>query len=183
MKIQNIDINKIKPYWRNPRVHNNTEELKESILRYGFSVPLILDRDNVIIAGHGRYKASISLGLTEVPCIVREDLTPQQAKELRLVDNKISELSHIDQDKALQEMREIKDLTDFLYFFPEYVIDDILQNSKEQVQAITQSDIEASQHKIDNTFGDRSDQYIDAVKQVTCPHCLKSFGVDKTQFN
>ena len=58
---------------------------------FGFKVPMVIDKDNVIVAGHTRYKASLELGLKEVPCIIADDLTEDQIKAFRLADNKVSE--------------------------------------------------------------------------------------------
>jgi len=88
-----INVNLIKPYWRNPRTDNNVEQIKESILKYGFNSAIILDGDNTIIVGHQRFKALKKLGYTDIPCIIKKDLTDLQVKEYRLVDNKLSELS------------------------------------------------------------------------------------------
>ena len=110
-----FNIAEIKPYWRNPR-HNEEAvgAVMQSIRDYGFNQPLIIDAENVIIAGHTRYRALQRLGVTEIPCIVKGDLTAQQAKEYRIADNKTSELSSWDMDRLIPELREIESIVEHL---------------------------------------------------------------------
>lgn len=84
-------ITDITPYGKNPR--KNDEAVKyvaESIKQFGFKVPIVIDRNGVIVAGHTRYKAAKKLSMTEVPCIVADDLTDDQIKAFRLADNKVA---------------------------------------------------------------------------------------------
>ena len=94
MEIIMKKVNEIKPYEKNPR--HNDEAVKyvaNSIKEFGFKNPIIIDKNNVIIAGHTRLKASIYLNLESVPCIIADDLTEEQVKALRIADNKVSEMS------------------------------------------------------------------------------------------
>jgi len=89
MQIVNKNINELKEYINNPRNNDNAVDyVANSIKEFGFKVPIVIDKNNVIVAGHTRYKASKKLGITEVPCIVADDLTDEQIKAFRLVDNK-----------------------------------------------------------------------------------------------
>ena len=77
-------------------------------------MPIVIDKNNVIIAGHTRYKASKELGLTKVPCIIADDLTEEQVKAFRIVDNKVAEKSGWDLDLLKEELPELDfDFTDF----------------------------------------------------------------------
>lgn len=108
MEIINKKISDLKEYENNPR--NNeaaVEAVANSIKEFGFKVPIIVTKDNVIIAGHTRYKASHRLGLQEVPCIVADDLSEEQIKAFRLVDNKTSELATWDLEKLEEELAEL----------------------------------------------------------------------------
>ena len=92
MDIVNKRRDMIKPYGKNPR--KNDEAVKyvaESIKQFGFKVPIIIDCDGVIVAGHTRYKAAKKLKMETVPCIVADDLTDEQIKAFRLADNKVAE--------------------------------------------------------------------------------------------
>ena len=92
MEIINKKIEELKPYENNPRFNDDAVEyVANSIKEFGFKVPIIIDKNNTIVAGHTRYKASIELGLTEIPCIIADDLTEEQIKAFRLADNKVGE--------------------------------------------------------------------------------------------
>lgn len=111
MNIIEIKIGDIIPYEKNPR--KNDEAVKyvaESIKQFGFKVPIVIDKNNVIVAGHTRYKASKKLGLKEVPCIVADDLTEEQIKAYRLADNKVAELAEWDFDLLGEELDGILDI-------------------------------------------------------------------------
>ena len=105
-----IDIDTLTPHPDNPRINDHAvEELAGSIKRFGFASPIIARKeDSMIIAGHTRYKAAQSLGLSKVP-VRFMDLDPVDAKLLMLADNKIGERADWDED-ALQELfEELKD--------------------------------------------------------------------------
>ena len=105
MQIKYLKISDLKEYENNPRNNEDAvEAVANSIKEFGFKVPIIVTKDNVIIAGHTRYKASHRLGLQEVPCIVADDLTDEQIKAFRLVDNKTSELATWDLEKLQIEL-------------------------------------------------------------------------------
>lgn len=99
MKIQNMKVIEIKPYPNNPRINDHAvNAVAESIKEFGFKVPIIIDADNVIVAGHTRLKAAERLELETVPVIIASDLTPDQIKAFRLADNKTGELAEIEMD-------------------------------------------------------------------------------------
>jgi len=110
MKIVDIKISELKPYGNNPR-HNSKaiEPVKESILKFGFKVPLVIDKNNVIVCGHTRFYASKEIGLETVPCIVADDLNEKQIDAFRLVDNRTSEFADWDFDKLAEELSELSD--------------------------------------------------------------------------
>lgn len=116
MNIVNLKISDLKPYEKNPR--KNDEAVKyvaESIKQFGFKVPVVVDRENIIVAGHTRWKAAKKLGLSEVPCIIADDLTDEQIKAFRLADNKVAEKAEWDFDLLAFELDDIIDInmTDF----------------------------------------------------------------------
>ena len=123
MNIVNKKIGELKPYENNPRHNENAVPyVVESIKRYGFKNPIIIDKDNVIVAGHTRYLASKELGLNEVPCIVADDLTEDEIKEFRLVDNRTAEMSDWDDELLASELEDI-DFGDFDFGFEVEEID------------------------------------------------------------
>ena len=83
------------------------DAVAESIREFGFKVPIIIDADGVIVAGHTRKKAAEQLGLETVPCIIADDLTPEQVKAFRLVDNKTGEFASWDSLKLEEEEAKI----------------------------------------------------------------------------
>lgn len=108
MNIIEKNLSDIKPYEKNPRKNDNAVEyVANSIKEFGFKVPIVIDKDGVIVAGHTRYKASKKLGLEKVPCIIADDLTDEQIKAYRLADNKVSEKSEWDFDLLQDELSEI----------------------------------------------------------------------------
>ena len=113
MNIKQYKIKDLTPYSNNPRVNDQAvDAVAESISRFGFKVPIIVDKDNVIITGHTRLKAAKKLGMKEVPVILADDLTPDQVKAFRLADNKTGELAEWDFEKLDIEMDGM-DLKDF----------------------------------------------------------------------
>ena len=118
-KIQMMPIESIKPYYNNPRTHDNLSEIKESIRRVGFRGSIWVDSNNVIIAGHGRYLASIELGMKEIPVSVMDDLTEAEVKYLRIKDNRASEQSDWNYDAYQTELDELRamdyDVSDIEY--------------------------------------------------------------------
>lgn len=121
----------IKPYEKNPRKNDNAvDEVANSIKEFGFKVPIVIDKDNVIVCGHTRYKASKKLGLEVVPCVVADDLTEEQIKAYRLADNKVSELAEWDIDLLGEELDGIFDIdmSDFGF--------DLSEDEEEEVEII-----------------------------------------------
>ena len=108
INIKYLQISKLKEYENNPRHNENAvEAVAESIKQFGFKVPIIIDKDNIIVAGHTRKKAAMKLGLKTVPCIVADDLTPEQLKAFRLADNKTAELAKWDFNALEKEIAEL----------------------------------------------------------------------------
>ena len=102
-------ITELKPYENNPRINDKAvDAVAASIKEFGFKVPIIVDKDGVIVAGHTRLKAAQKLGLDEVPVIVADDLTPEQVKAFRLADNKVGELADWDFEKLEKELKSIE---------------------------------------------------------------------------
>lgn len=108
MQIVEKKVTELKAYEKNPRKNDNAVgPVAESIKEFGFKVPIIVDKDNVIVAGHTRLRAAKKLGMKTVPCIIADDLTPDQIKAFRLADNKVSEFSEWDMDILADELKEI----------------------------------------------------------------------------
>lgn len=120
MKVKNTPIDDLKPYAHNPKTHpaEQVEKIAASITEFGFMVPILIDADNYIIAGHGRLLAARKHGLVEVPTIRVDHLTEAQIRAYRIADNKLTEspwdLEMLESEIAiLQDMDFDIDLTGF----------------------------------------------------------------------
>lgn len=110
MNIVYKKLNDLHPYEKNPRKNDDAVKyVQESIREFGFKVPIVIDNNGVIVAGHTRWKAAQNLNMQEVPCIVADDLNEQQIKAFRLADNKVSEKSEWDFDLLSEEMDDLFD--------------------------------------------------------------------------
>lgn len=126
MEIINKKLDELIPYEKNPRKNKEAVEyVANSIKEFGFKVPIVIDKNNVIVAGHTRYKASKELGLKEVPCIVAEDLNEEQIKAFRLADNKVSEKAKWDMGLLQEELDELFGILDMNKFGFAMQIEDI----------------------------------------------------------
>lgn len=115
LKIIYKKINELKPYKNNPRNNKQAiEPVAQSIQQFGFRNPIIIDKDNVIVAGHTRYEAAKKLGLQEVPTLGYEELTDEQIKAFRIIDNKTQEYAKWDKQLLKLELDDINlDLSNF----------------------------------------------------------------------
>lgn len=108
MQVVYIKLEDLVPYENNPRVNEESVEyVANSIKEFGFKVPMVIDKNNVIITGHTRYEACKVLGINEVPCIVADNLTDEQIKKFRLIDNKSMELAMWDYEKLEKELESL----------------------------------------------------------------------------
>lgn len=104
------DTKSLKPYERNPRDNEKAvDAVAESIKEFGFNVPILIDKDNVIVAGHTRLKAAEKLGLEQVPCITL-DMSEEDLREYRIIDNKTGELANWDYEKLVMELASIPEI-------------------------------------------------------------------------
>lgn len=111
MDIVNRRLSEIHPYENNPRFNDEAvDAVAASIKEFGFKVPIVLDSEGVIVAGHTRWKAALKLQLEEVPCVVADDLSPEQIKAFRLADNKVAELAYWNEEALAKELEEIADI-------------------------------------------------------------------------
>ena len=97
MSVELRPLDAVRPYANNPRQNDDAvEAVAESIRRFGFRQPIVVDQDGVIVAGHTRFRAAQRLGLATVPVHVATDLTPDEVRAYRLADNKTAELASWD---------------------------------------------------------------------------------------
>lgn len=142
MQIVEKKVTELKAYEKNPRKNDKAvAPVAESIKEFGFKVPIIIDKDNVIVAGHTRLRAAKKLGMKTVPCIVADDLTPQQIKAFRVADNSTAQIAEWDLELLKDELmdldfdmsifgleKEIKDIERI--FAPEIIEDEVPEVSE-----------------------------------------------------
>lgn len=152
LEIKYININDIKPYKKNPRINENAIPfVMESIKKFGFKNPVILDKNNVIVCGHTRIKSAEKLGIKEIPCIYADDLTEEQVKAFRLADNKVSEKAEWDLDLLNDELFELKELDfdmDVLGFEDVDLNNSSIVNKKEKDDSIIYFDLKEIENNI-----------------------------------
>jgi len=155
MEIIERNIEELIPYENNPRNNDAAVEyVANSIKEFGFKNPIIIDRDNVIVAGHTRLKAAEKLGIVKVPTIMADDLTDEQVQAFRLADNKVSEFSGWNfsfLEQELNELESIFDMEDFGFNDPDYTEDDL------------------------GDLFEESEEKEKEPKMIQCPHCGEYF--------
>ncbi len=151
-------ISEINEYQNNPRINDEAiEPVMEPIKNFGFLVPVVLDKSNVIIAGHTRKKVAEKLHMETIPCIYAEYLTEEQVKAFRLADNKTAEFSQWDIEKLEKELSDIMDIDmESLFHFADFDTENIDVSDDDFLQQY-----ESSQNKKN--------------KMIVCPHCGKEF--------
>ena len=155
MEIVYKKIGELKPYENNPRKNDEAvDAVAASISEFGWKVPVVIDTENVIVAGHTRYKAAKKLGIEDIPCIVANDLSNEQVKAYRLADNKVSELAGWDFTALAMELSEIPNIEMGRFGFDEEFDDSVL----------------------DDLFTEAPDKEKEP-KKVRCPHCGEWFEV------
>ncbi len=158
MTFRKVPLHEIKPYNNNVKQHpvKQLEELERNIRKFGFRGSILLDKNNVIIAGHARYEAATALGYPDIMCEYADDLTPEQVAEYRVKDNMIASMGYTDFAKLEVEMALMPD-ADFSAFdlkFPDAPIEpDRLSDEDE--------------NKTDNEI------------LITCPECEHRFVYNK----
>lgn len=165
-KVEHVDIDKVKPYWRNPRrvTEDVVNQLVESIRSYGFQQPIVVDSDYVIIVGHTRYAALRRMEATTVPVVVATKLSDAEVKQYRLIDNRSGEFSSWDYEKLMDEIVEIEDAVAST-FFPEIASVEAATTVEEQETAY-----------LEQTW-----EQVDVDVDFVCPSCFHGFNVEVTK--
>lgn len=161
MKIEQWDIDRVRPYEKNPRRNDKAvQAVAESIREFGFRQPIVVDGDGVIVVGHTRYKAALKLGLKSVPVHVAADLTPQQARAYRLADNRTAENAEWDVDLLPIELGELRD-----------------EGFDLKLAGFSDKELAEYLREFDTDLDD-GDADADAADTVRCPKCGHEFPVE-----
>lgn len=162
MKITEMSVKELKPYAKNTKKHDKTQiaNVAESIKQYGFVQPIVVDKDNSIVVGHCRYEAAKKLKLETVPCVCVDELTDEQVKALRIVDNKSNE-SPWDMEFLADELAEI-DMNGFDFDFGINAVDenDIPDVEEKELKPYKKV------HYLITLDINENDKVIDLIKQI-----------------
>lgn len=171
IEVKTFKTSEIKPYENNPRNNDDAvDPVMESIKQFGFKVPIIIDKNNVVVAGHTRLKAALKLELDEVPCIVADDLTEEQINAFRLADNKVSEFATWDFELLDIELDNIAiDMSTFGFLNID-ILDDELEK---QMEYLTQ-DTKIKKHIVKLTF-------MNEDEAIECKDKLMSLGYENVE--
>ncbi|NBV32421.1 MAG: hypothetical protein EBR81_01095 [Proteobacteria bacterium] len=161
-QLEQVAVELLIPYARNARKHSDEQvaQISASIREFGFNAPVLVDKDNGIIAGHGRVLAARKLGLAEVPCVRLLHLTDTQRRAYVLADNKIALNADWDQEMLVLELR---DLSDELHF---------------DINKVGFSEAELGNLFLESNFkpGTEHEQgKLDEKCSVICPKCTHEF--------
>lgn len=161
----NIEYKKLKaltPYENNTKKHDSTQvdNVAESIRQYGFVQPIVVDKNGVIVIGHCRYEAAKKLGMERVPCVCVDDLTDEQVKALRIVDNKTNE-SPWDMSFLSDELART-DLNDFDFDFGLDIVDE------SDIPDVEEKELKPYEkvHYLISLDINRNDEVIKLIKQI-----------------
>lgn len=155
MNIVEMNVGDLVPYGNNPRKNDEAvDKVALSISTFGFKVPIVIDKNNIIVTGHTRLKAAKKLGFKTVPCILADDLTEEQIKAFRLADNKTGELADWDFDKLREEIDMIHDIDMNVFGF---MVDEI--------------------RKFEDDTKKENEGQENEIKKIFCPRCGKLVAV------
>ena len=178
-QIEKREVSELQPYARNPRNHpaEQIEQIKNSIRQWGWTMPILIDENNVVLAGHGRLQAATEMLIDEVPCVIAQGWSEEEKQAYVIADNQLAENSNWNTGLYFQQMKELeaigfdlsltgldKDTISSLSFEPN------LQPNFGH-QDVTKEDISSVQERLE-TITPKSVQITD----VTCPHCGEDFS-------
>ncbi|MFA6716878.1 MAG: ParB N-terminal domain-containing protein, partial [Victivallaceae bacterium] len=179
MQIEQRNINEIIPYEHNPRINDNAvDAVANSIKEFGWRVPIIVDKDMVVICGHTRLRAAKQLGLTEVPVHVAADLPPDKVKAYRIADNQTGNIAEWDYDLLPLELADLQNM-DFdlsLLGFDSDELDKIINGNEVITEGMTDPD--EVPETPDEPFSKRGEIYQLGSHRLMCGDSTGSVDVE-----
>lgn len=165
MKLLEMNVADLIPYENNPRKNDNAvEAVAASIKEFGFKVPIIVDKENVIVAGHTRLKAAEMLGITTVPVIRADDLSEEQVNAFRLADNKTGEIALWDFARLEEELSQIGGIDMDKFGFT--------HNNEEYIDSFFEDGVKAKEPKNDEMVAfvirvekDREQEFVEMLEE------------------
>ena len=181
-KVKRVKVSKLIPYDRNPKIHpdNQIKELANSISEWGWTIPILVDEKDMVIAGHGRLYAAQQLGIKEVPTIVAEGWSEEKKKAYVIADNKLAEKGEWDTSLLYSELKEINDSNFDLFLTgmgEEFKLMDFNPNLDPSYshnlvdENAMQKAHEGMEGQIQSIQSDKSNEGI----EVMCPYCAETF--------
>lgn len=177
MKTILLPIDEIKGYDANSRINDETvKDLVKAISVYGYKVPIVVDQNNVIVAGHSRWKALKELEYTEALCVVmeaEEDLT----REFRIMDNKIHEITVWDANALGVELRGLGEVANM---FPNISVDGAKMGDTIGVpDTVTAAGVVDAEANLQSAFSDKVEAHQAKMVQVRCHNCHREWKVQE----
>jgi len=181
-KVERRGISELIPYDRNAKLHPDSQidQLANSIREWGWTIPILIDENDTVLAGHGRLYAAQQLGLTDVPCMVAEGWSEDKKKAYIIADNKLAEKGGWDNALLYSELKQINDSSFDLSLMgmeDEFDLMDFSPNLEPTTSydEVTESDISKAGNDIDSSFSERGLDSSKKGHEVICPHCANSF--------
>ena len=179
MTILEMPITDIIPYENNPRKNEQAvDAVAESIREFWFKVPIIIDKENIIVAGHTRLKAAEKLGLDTVPVIRADDLTEEQVVAFRLADNKTGELAEWDFDRLSEELELIQniDMSNFGFAIPEDSEEEYEDDTYSDKTNVPQYDIRGEVPDLSELIEEeKTNELLEEIENSSLSHDQKKF--------
>lgn len=176
-KIQSIKVGDLKPFERNSRLHDEGQikQLSNSIKEWGFTIPILVDEDNVVLAGHARLMAAKEMSMDTVPCLVADGWSEEQKRAYVIADNKLAENSEWDMGIYFSELKELSNIgfdvslagidaeLDSLTYTPN--LEPVTQYTE-----VTADDVGAASETVGKITPSGQ-----KVVELICPHCGEDF--------
>ena len=171
LEFEYVETKKLIPYIRNAKTHSETQikKIMGSISEFGFIAPIIVDKDNNVLAGHGRLLAAERLGLEKVPCIREDHLTETQRKAYILADNRIGELAGWDDDLLKVELEELK--------IDDFDLDMIGFDDKFLKNFLEDEEFNGENKELTETFEEQPETPTPTL--IKCPNCGHEFTLEE----
>jgi len=172
------------PYEKNPKLHPDSqiEQLANSIREWGFTIPVLIDPQGNVIAGHGRLLAAKQVGLTEVPCVVAQGWTEQQRRAYVIADNKLAENGQWDAGLYFSELKAISDSgfdMELIGIDSDFSLDfEPNLNPLASFSDVSDDDIKTAESSMSSHMGDLKKDRSSKATEVMCPYCAESFTFD-----
>lgn len=183
-KIENINIQDLKVYEQNPKIHSDAQinQISNSIKEWGWTIPILIDEENVIIAGHGRYLAALNIDIKEVPCIRAVNWSEDKKRAYLIADNKLAENSSWDNGLLYTELKKISEGTFDLSLTgmeEEFSMMDFSPNFSPDISEtqISSKDFESAKSKIHGEIDSAMNSKNQEGIEVICPHCSEQFYI------